>query len=314
MSPAASGPAAVARAGAAREVAVTVIGEAMGAAAVAAVSAAVAAGNNHALALTEECRVFEWDGHRRNQQTLQRVTALLGRLVQLVYAQSFSSCFVTEGQMIFIDLLDFSDGACNLGLDRCYSRDCASIGLGSDVVRHEESLLASEHGQCAQISELGGCAGCRVRTVQGALPLLSQGTAQHPSTRIVCRGRDPCSWVQGTLRLRRAPAQGTAEYYSTRRLRRGRGPCPRVQGTLRLRRAPAQRAGSLHTGPGHPAPAQGTEEYSSTKLSLRGRGRGRGGAAWCPPQISHDRGASRIRDGVGCRLCGCVVGTYLGVT
>jgi len=62
---------------------------------------AVAAGNCHALALTEEGHVYGWgdgraNGHGQEQRTPQLVTALAGARVTLVYAQSFSSCIVTE--------------------------------------------------------------------------------------------------------------------------------------------------------------------------------------------------------------------------
>jgi len=62
---------------------------------------AVAAGDFHSLALTEEGHVYRWghgqaNGHGQEQRTLQLVTALAGVPVKLVYAQAISSCAVTE--------------------------------------------------------------------------------------------------------------------------------------------------------------------------------------------------------------------------
>jgi len=62
---------------------------------------AVAAGDFHSLALTEEGLVYGWDdgcanGHGQEQRTPQLVTALAGHKVKLVYARDFSSCAVTE--------------------------------------------------------------------------------------------------------------------------------------------------------------------------------------------------------------------------
>jgi len=60
---------------------------------------AVAAGISHALALTEEGQVYGWghkltNGHGQSQHTPQRVTALAGEHVRLVYARSPSPCAV----------------------------------------------------------------------------------------------------------------------------------------------------------------------------------------------------------------------------
>ena len=62
---------------------------------------AVAAGNCHSLALTEEGHVYEWgdrdaNGHGQDQPTPQLVAALAGVHVLLVHARNFSSCAVTE--------------------------------------------------------------------------------------------------------------------------------------------------------------------------------------------------------------------------
>jgi len=62
---------------------------------------AVAAGAVHSLALTEEGHVYGWgdgraNGHGQEQRTPQRVGALAGVRVLLVYAHEYSSCAVTE--------------------------------------------------------------------------------------------------------------------------------------------------------------------------------------------------------------------------
>jgi len=62
---------------------------------------AVAAGEYHALALTEEGHVYGWgygqaNGHGQDQRTPQLVAALAGVRVQLLYAHECSSCAVTE--------------------------------------------------------------------------------------------------------------------------------------------------------------------------------------------------------------------------
>jgi len=63
-------------------------------------SVAVAAGDCHSLALTEEGQVYGWghgfaNGHRQ-ERTPQLVTALAGARVQLLYAKAGCSCAVTE--------------------------------------------------------------------------------------------------------------------------------------------------------------------------------------------------------------------------
>jgi len=62
---------------------------------------AVAAGDDHALALTEEGYVYGWghgdaNGHGQEQRTPQRVASLVSEPVKLVYARQNSSCAVTE--------------------------------------------------------------------------------------------------------------------------------------------------------------------------------------------------------------------------
>jgi len=67
---------------------------------------AVAAGNYHSLALTEGGEVY-WCGYERAighghvEHTPQRVAALAGERVELVYAQGISSCAVTEQGELF---------------------------------------------------------------------------------------------------------------------------------------------------------------------------------------------------------------------
>ena len=62
---------------------------------------AVAAGDCHAFALTEEGQVYGWgdeiaNGHGQQQHTPQLVAALVGERVKLVTAQFGSACAVTE--------------------------------------------------------------------------------------------------------------------------------------------------------------------------------------------------------------------------
>ena len=61
---------------------------------------AVAAGDCHSLALTEEGHVYGWggctNGHGQDQPTPQLVAGLTGKPVKLVYAGCVSSCAVTE--------------------------------------------------------------------------------------------------------------------------------------------------------------------------------------------------------------------------
>ena len=62
---------------------------------------AIAAGDLHALALTEEGELYGWgagdaNGHGREERTPQRVAALIGQRIKLVYAQISASCAVTE--------------------------------------------------------------------------------------------------------------------------------------------------------------------------------------------------------------------------
>jgi len=67
---------------------------------------AVAAGKYHALALTEEGELYGWgyeeaNGHGREEHTPQRVAALIGQRIKLVYARDFVSCVVTEKGELF---------------------------------------------------------------------------------------------------------------------------------------------------------------------------------------------------------------------
>jgi len=67
---------------------------------------AVAAGGDHALALTEEGELYGWghecaNGHGREERTPRRVTALIGQRVMLVNAGPDASCAVTEKGELF---------------------------------------------------------------------------------------------------------------------------------------------------------------------------------------------------------------------
>jgi len=66
----------------------------------------VAAGGDHALALTEEGELYGWghacaNGHGREEPTPHRVAALIGERVKLVHAQDDASCAVTESGELF---------------------------------------------------------------------------------------------------------------------------------------------------------------------------------------------------------------------
>ena len=67
---------------------------------------AVAAGYCHALALTENGELYGWgdeeaNGHGREERTPQRVGALIGQRIKLVYALDHASCAVTEKGELF---------------------------------------------------------------------------------------------------------------------------------------------------------------------------------------------------------------------
>jgi len=67
---------------------------------------AVAAGDCHALALTDAGELYGWgheraNGHGREEHTPQRVAALIGQRIKLVYAQGLCSCAVTEMGELF---------------------------------------------------------------------------------------------------------------------------------------------------------------------------------------------------------------------
>ena len=67
---------------------------------------AVAAGQGHSLALTEEGHVYGWgygvtNGHGQKQPKPQLVTALAGVRVLLVYAKGYCSCAVTEKRELY---------------------------------------------------------------------------------------------------------------------------------------------------------------------------------------------------------------------
>ena len=66
----------------------------------------MAAGSCHALALTEEGELYGWgheeaNGHGREERTPQRVAALIGQHIKLVYAQFSAACAVTEKGELF---------------------------------------------------------------------------------------------------------------------------------------------------------------------------------------------------------------------
>jgi len=79
---------------------------------------AVAAGDHHALALTEEGELYGWgdacaNGHGCGERTPRRVTALFGERVELIDARHDASCAVTEKGELFT--WSSSGCMCNLG-------------------------------------------------------------------------------------------------------------------------------------------------------------------------------------------------------
>jgi len=79
---------------------------------------AVAAGDFHALALTEEGELYGWgdeegNGHGREERAPQWVAALIGQRVKLVNARDYFSCAVTEKGELFT--WGAISAACNLG-------------------------------------------------------------------------------------------------------------------------------------------------------------------------------------------------------
>ena len=67
---------------------------------------AVAAGYCHDFALTEKGELYGWgceraNGHGREERTPQRVAALIGQRIKLVYAHDSASCVVTEKGELF---------------------------------------------------------------------------------------------------------------------------------------------------------------------------------------------------------------------
>jgi len=98
---------------------------------------AVAAGDCHALALTEEGELYGWgdgdaNGHGRAERTPQRVAALIGQRVKLVNAQGLCSCAVTEkGELLTWGVYFFAKSSAddNLGHEGPESMQTRVAGL-----------------------------------------------------------------------------------------------------------------------------------------------------------------------------------------
>jgi len=102
---------------------------------------AVAAGDVHALALTEEGELYGWgyryaNGHGREERTPQLVAALIGQCVKLVNAHWWCSCAVTEKGELFTWSAASAEGAeGNLGHEGSQGTPTRVAGLrGVEVV------------------------------------------------------------------------------------------------------------------------------------------------------------------------------------
>jgi len=117
---------------------------------------AVAAGNIHALALTDEGELYGWgaacaNSHGSVEHTSRRVAALIGERVKLVAAGPHASCAVTEKGELFT--WSSNGDECNLGhgvgtpqatpkrVEALVGTRIAAVAIGS---RH--TLAADEHG------------------------------------------------------------------------------------------------------------------------------------------------------------------------
>jgi len=115
---------------------------------------AVAAGDCHALALTEEGELYGWgdedaNGHGREERTPQRVTALIGQRIKLVNAQDSCSCAVTEKGELFTWGESSAEG--NLGHEEPQATPTRVAGLsGVEVaavaIRGTHTLAADADG------------------------------------------------------------------------------------------------------------------------------------------------------------------------
>jgi len=118
---------------------------------------AVATGEDHSLALTEEGHVYGWgyghaNGHGQDQRTPQLVTALAGVRVLLVYALDLSSCAVTKRGELYTwgegDLNSFHLGHGVAAPQQTPKRveALSSVKVVAAAIRDSHSLVAGENG------------------------------------------------------------------------------------------------------------------------------------------------------------------------
>jgi len=117
---------------------------------------AVAAGDDHALALSEEGELYGWghacaNGHGREERTPCRVAALIGQRVKLVDAGSDASCAVTEKGELFTWSQDSSFFILGHGVDEPQATPKRVEGLGEAriaavAICRVSSLVADEDG------------------------------------------------------------------------------------------------------------------------------------------------------------------------
>jgi len=118
---------------------------------------AVAVGDNHSLALTEEGHVYGWgggpaNGHGQDQRTPQLVTALAGVRVLLVYARDVSSCAVTEKGELYTwgvgmpNCFNLGHGIAAAQLTPKRVEALSGVNVAAAAVCGTHTLLAGEDG------------------------------------------------------------------------------------------------------------------------------------------------------------------------
>ena len=120
---------------------------------------AVAAGDSHSLALTEEGHVYGYryglaNGHGQDLRTPQLVTALAGVRVLLVYARDFSSCVVTDKGELYAwgrgsfksSNLNLGDGVAAAQLTPKRVETLCSVKVAAAAICYRHSLVADADG------------------------------------------------------------------------------------------------------------------------------------------------------------------------
>jgi len=115
---------------------------------------AVAAGFNHALALTDMGLIYGWgvgyaNGTGQDQSTPQRLAALDGQRVKLVYAQGSSSCAVTEnGELYTWGCGSFCLGHGDASTQRTptWVEALRGVKVAAVAISHSHTLVAGENG------------------------------------------------------------------------------------------------------------------------------------------------------------------------